>query len=95
MVIALVVTPDGLPLAYEVMAGNTSDTEMRRSDPPVQYLVGMPKGRLRLEKHLIDKPWQEVREGVQVKLLAEDGELYVFAQSDDRLAKEPRCASAR
>ncbi len=25
MVIALVVTPDGLPLAYEVMAGNTSD----------------------------------------------------------------------
>ncbi len=62
---------------------------MRQSDPPVQYLVGTPKGRLtRLEKHLIDKPWQEVREGVQVKLLAEDGELYVFAQSDDRLAKE-------
>ena len=62
----------------------------------MQYLVGTPKGRLtRLEKHLIDKPWQEVREGVQVKLLAEDGELYVFAQSDDRLAKEPRCASAR
>ena len=25
MVIALVVTPDGLPLVYEVMAGNTSD----------------------------------------------------------------------
>ena len=25
MVIALIVTPDGLPLAYEVMAGNTSD----------------------------------------------------------------------
>ena len=123
VVIALVVTPDGLPLAYEVMAGNTSDNktlrsflakietqygkarriwvmdrgipteevlaEMRQSDPPVQYLVGTPKGRLtRLEKHLIDKPWQEVREGVQVKLLAEDGELYVFAQSDERLAKE-------
>jgi transposase len=123
VVIALVVTPDGLPLAYEVMAGNTADNktlrsflakietqygkarriwvmdrgipteevlaEMRNSDPPVQYLVGTPKGRLtRLEKHLIDKPWQEAREGVQVKLLAEDGELYVFAQSDDRLAKE-------
>ncbi len=123
VVIALVVTPDGLPLAYEVMAGNTSDNktlrsflakietqygkarriwvmdrgipteevlaEMRQSDPPVQYLVGTPKGRLtQLEKHLIDKPWREVREGVQVKLLAEDGELYVFAQSDDRLAKE-------
>jgi hypothetical protein len=25
VVIALVVTPDGLPLAYEMMAGNTSD----------------------------------------------------------------------
>jgi transposase len=25
VVIALVVTPEGLPLAYEVMAGNTSD----------------------------------------------------------------------
>ncbi|MBA3494032.1 MAG: hypothetical protein H0T87_07940 [Gammaproteobacteria bacterium] len=25
VVIALVVTPDGLPLAYEVLAGNTAD----------------------------------------------------------------------
>ena len=123
VVIALVVTPDGLPLAYEVLAGNTNDSKtlrrfldmietqygkarriwvmdrgipteavlaaMRKSDPPVQYLVGTPKGRLsRLEKHLIDKPWQEARKGVQVKLLAEDDELYVFAQSDDRVAKE-------
>jgi Transposase DDE domain len=123
VVIALVVTPDGLPLAYEVLAGNTNDSktlrgflgkieaqygkarrvwvmdrgipteevlaEMRRSDPPVHYLVGTPKGRLtRLEKHLIDKPWREARKGVQVKLLAEDDELYVFAQSDDRVAKE-------
>jgi transposase len=123
VVIALVVTPDGLPLAYEVLAGNTADNktlrgflakieaqygkarrvwvmdrgvpteevlaEMRASDPPVQYLVGTPKGRLnRLEKHLIDKPWQEARKGVQVKLLAEDDDLYVFAQSDDRVAKE-------
>jgi hypothetical protein len=63
--------------------------EMRASDPPVQYIVGTPKGRLnRLEKHLLDKPWQEARQGVQVKLLAEDGELYVFAQSLDRVTKE-------
>ena len=63
--------------------------EMRNSDPPVQYLVGTPKGRLnRLEKHLLEKPWQEAREGVKVKLLAEDGELYVFAQSHDRVSKE-------
>jgi hypothetical protein len=123
VVIALVVTPDGLPLAYEVLPGNTADSktlrtflgkieqqygkarrvwvmdrgvpteavlaEMRNSDPPVQYLVGTPKGRLnRLEKHLLDKPWQDAREGVKVKLLAEDGELYVFAQSADRVSKE-------
>jgi hypothetical protein len=123
VVIALVVTPEGLPLAYEVLAGNTNDcktlrmfldkiekqygrarrvwvmdrgiptepvlAEMRASDPPVQYLVGTPKGRLsRLEKQLLDKPWQQAREGVAVKLLANDGELYVFAQSDDRVAKE-------
>src|SRR5271167_813970 len=123
VVIALVVTPDGLPLAYEVLPGNTADSktlrmflskierqygkarrvwvmdrgvpteavlaEMRNSDPPVQYLVGTPKGRLnRLEKHLLEKPWQGAREGVKVKLLAEDGELYVFAQSDDRVSKE-------
>ncbi len=119
----MVVTPDGLPLAYEVLPGNTADSktlrsflakieaqygkarriwvmdrgipteevlaEMRASDPPVQYLVGTPKGRLsRLEKHLLDKPWQEARQGVHVKLLAEDDELYVFAQSADRVAKE-------
>jgi hypothetical protein len=51
--------------------------------------VGTPKGRLtKLEKELIDTPWQEAREGVQVKLLPKDGELYVFAQSHDRVAKE-------
>src|ERR1700723_1115782 len=62
---------------------------MRASDPPVQYLVGTPKGRLnRLEKHLIEKPWQKARAGVEVKLLAQDDELYVFAQSADRVAKE-------
>jgi hypothetical protein len=123
VVIALVVTPDGLPLAYEVLPGNTADcktlrmflhkieqqygrarrvwvmdrgipteavlAEMRGSDPPVQYLVGTPKGRLsRLEKKLLAKPWQEARAGVAVKLLAEDGELYVYAESVDRVSKE-------
>ena len=123
VVIALVVTPDGLPLAYEVLPGNTADcttlrlflsrieqqygrarrvwvmdrgipteavlAEMRGSDPPVQYLVGTPKGRLsRLEKRLLAMPWQEARAGVAVKLLAEDGELYVFAESVERVSKE-------
>ena len=123
VVIALVVTPEGLPLPYEVLSGNTSDkttlrdflakierqygkarrvwvmdrgipteetlAEMRAADPPVQYLVGVPKGRLsRLERDLVGKPWQEARPGVEVKLLPRDGELYVFAQSLDRVAKE-------
>jgi transposase len=123
VVIALVVTPEGLPLAYEVLAGNTTDNttlrdflarieeqygrarriwamdrgipteavlkEMRESDPPVHYLVGTPKGRLsRFEKALLAQSWQEARPGVDVKLLPEDGELYVYAQSRDRVAKE-------
>src|SRR5271166_2492221 len=63
--------------------------EMREADPPVRYLVGTPKGRLnRLERDLSNKPWQEARPGVQVKLLPQDGELYVFAQSLDRVAEE-------
>jgi hypothetical protein len=62
--------------------------EMRSSDPPVQYLVGTPKGRLsRLEKQLLAKPWQEARPGVAVKLLAEDEELYVYSESVDRAAE--------
>jgi hypothetical protein len=123
LVIALVVTPDGLPLAYEVLPGNTADcktlrdfrakiesqygkarrvwvmdrgvpteetlAEMRASDPPVSYLVGTPKGRLtRLEKQLVGKPWRKVREGVEVKLLKQDDDLYVLAQSADRISKE-------
>jgi hypothetical protein len=123
VVIALVVTPEGFPLAYEVLAGNTRDcttlkdfldrierqygkarrvwcmdrgvpteevlAQMRSSDPPVHYLVGTPKGRLtRLEQALLEKPWHATRPEVRVKLLAQDDELYVFAESRDRIAKE-------
>jgi hypothetical protein len=63
--------------------------EMRHSDPPVKYLVGTPRGRLtRLENQLVDKPWHSARPGVKVKLLAQQGELYVLAESHDRVAKE-------
>jgi len=63
--------------------------EMRNADPPVHYLVGTPKGRLtRLEAELAKRPWQSARPEVEVKLLPRDGELYVFAQSVDRVAKE-------
>jgi len=123
VVIALVVTPQGFPLAYEVLPGNTSDKttlrsflqkieaqygkaqriwvmdrgiptedvleEMRRADPPVFYLVGTPKGRLtKMEKALIELPWRSVREGVDVKLLEQEQELYVLAKSRDRVMKE-------
>jgi len=51
--------------------------------------VGTPKGRLsKLEKALLDKPWQAVREGVDVKVLPQDQETYVFAQSRARIHKE-------
>jgi hypothetical protein len=123
VVIALVVTPEGFPLSYEVMPGNTSDRTtlrrflqsieeqygparriwimdrgiptkedlqaMRESQPPIHYLVGTPKGSLRkYEQKLLALPWETVREGVEVKLLKEDQELYVLAQSQDRRSKE-------
>ena len=123
VVIALIVTPEGFPLAYEVLPGNTADKttlrmflhnietqygkaqrvwvmdrgipteevleEMRAADPPVYYLVGTPKGRLtKLERDLLPLSWQAVRPGVQVKLLPRAQELYVFAESRDRVHKE-------
>ncbi len=42
----------------------------------------------RYESQLADRPWQQVRQDVEVKLLPRDGELYVLAQSRDRMAKE-------
>jgi transposase len=123
VVIALIVTPEGFPLAYEVLAGNTSDKttladflkkieaqygkadriwvmdrgiptkavleQMRAAQPPVQYLVGTPRGLLgKYEEKLLALPWQVAREGVSVKLLAQDKELYVLAESKDRVSKE-------
>jgi hypothetical protein len=62
---------------------------MRGADPPVFYLVGTPKGRLtKLEQALIVLPWQAVRQGVEVKLLPQQHELYVLAQSRARIDKE-------
>ncbi len=124
VVIALVVTPEGFPLAYEVLAGNTSDRttlkaflekiqsqygkarriwvmdrgipteeilqEMRQQiDPPLQYVVGTPKGQLsKLEAALLELPWQPVRPSVQVKLLAKEKELFVLVKSQARISKE-------
>jgi transposase len=53
------------------------------------YLVGTPKGRLsRLEQAFLGQPWARVREGVQVKRLATEEDVYVLAQSDARIDKE-------
>jgi Transposase DDE domain len=63
--------------------------EMRQADPPIAYLVGTPKGRLtRMEEALLGRPWQAVRPGVEVKLLAQEEELYVLARSHARVDKE-------
>jgi transposase len=123
VVIALVVTPAGFPLAYEVMPGNTSDKttlrsfldniesmygkarrvwlmdrgipteallkEMRTSRQETFYLVGTSRGKVKeYEKKWLELPWQKVRESVEVKLFAKDGELYVLAKSEGRRAKE-------
>jgi len=123
LVLALIITPEGFPLAYEVLAGNVTDNrtlrlflrqierrygkaeriwlldrgipteatlaQMRASAPPVRYLVGTPKGRLStLEAALLEQPWQQVREGIAVKLLPQAGELYVLARSASRVGKE-------
>ncbi len=61
----------------------------RAAEPPLHYLVGTPEGRLgQLEAELLKLPWQQAREGVDVKLLPRTGELYVLARSKDRVAKE-------
>src|SRR5688572_32093612 len=62
---------------------------MRHSDPPVYYLVGTPKGKLsQLEQKLLALPFTLVRSGVEVKLLAQEQELYVLAKSHQRIDKE-------
>ena len=65
---------------------------MRDSDPPVYYLVGTPKARLKkFEADLLGQPWEKVREGVDVKLQSQEGELYVFAQSRIASPRNARC----
>jgi transposase len=123
VVIALVMTSSGLPLAYEVMDGNTSDKttlrafldrietmygkarrvwlmdrgipteavlqEMRASRQETFYIVGTSRAKVKqYEKQWLELPWQKVRDSVEVKLFAKEGELYVLAKSEGRRAKE-------
>jgi transposase len=121
--IGLVVTTDGIPLGYEVFAGNTHDSKtvetmvkameskygqasriwvMDRGmvseknlefmrERGASYIMGTPKAMLRqFEQHLVDKDWQEVQTGVEVKLVpGPDGtETFILARSADRREKE-------
>jgi transposase len=124
--IGLVVTPEGLPLAYEVFAGNRADVTtvediidlMERKygraeriwamdrgmvseenldylrERDALYIVGTPKGRLRLfERQLLEQAdWKQVQEGVEVKLLDhpdhQGKERYVLCRSKARHEKE-------
>lgn len=123
VVIALIVTPEGFPIAYEVMDGNTSDKttlpdflkkiedqygkanrvwvmdrgvptekileDMRNAETPVSYLVGTPRGKLTsLEKMFLDKPWAMAKNGVTVKIVESEGEVFILAKSLGRFKKE-------
>jgi len=58
--------------------------EMRNCDSPVQYLVGTPKGRLaRWRKRCLPSRGRRGGPGVDVKLLLQEGELYMQTQSRD------------
>ena len=121
--IALVVTREGLPLGYEVFAGNRADVttvedivekieaqygaagriwvmdrgmvsqenrEYLRAGGR-RYIVGTPKSQLkRFEQELLKADWQQVREGLEVKLCpSPDGEeSFILCRSAERAAKE-------
>jgi transposase len=63
--------------------------EIRTSRPETFYLVGTSRAKIKqYEKRWLELPWHKVREAVEVKLFAQDGELYVLAKSEGRQAKE-------
>lgn len=122
--IAMVVTREGLPLGYEIFAGNTHDSTtveqivetMEKSYGTAdriwvmdrgmvseknleklnrdgrRYIIGTPKSALqRFEQHLLEKDWQMVHEGVEVKLCPSPNntnEVFILCRSRDRAEKE-------
>jgi len=121
--IALVVSREGMPLGYEVFAGNRADVTtvedivekieaqygsasriwvMDRgmiSEDNLKYLraggrryiVGTPKSELkRFERELLMDDWEQVREGLEVKLCpSPDGkESFILCRSRARAIKE-------
>lgn len=123
IVLALVVSPEGFPLAYEVFDGNRTDVTTldeildvveatygraqrvwvfdrglvseRNLDTlrgrQAHYLVGTPRGQLKgVERDLLAADWQQVRDDVDVKLVAGPGgaETLVLCRSAARREKE-------
>jgi len=122
--IGLVVSPEGLPLAYEVFAGNRNDVttleeivtmmEDKYGQPRrvwvldrgivseqnlawlrergATYLVGTPKSQLKAHQAALleQQDWQEVRPGLEVKLVptTEGTEQFLLCRSRDRASKE-------
>jgi transposase len=121
--IALVVSREGMPLGYEVFAGNRADVTtvddivekieaqygaagriwvMDRGmisednleylkDGGRRYIVGTPKSQLRrFEQELLKSDWQQVREGLEVRLCpSPDGkESFILCRSSARAIKE-------
>ena len=123
IVLALVVSLEGFPLAYEVFDGNRPDVTTldeildvveakygraqrvwvfdrgivseRNLDAlrerQAHYLVGTPRGQLKgVERDLLAADWQQVRDDVDVKLVAGPGgdETLVLCRSAARREKE-------
>jgi transposase len=125
--IALVVSRWGMPVGYEVFAGNRSDVTtveqivqtmetrygranriwvMDRgmvSEQNIEYLkqgcrryiVGTPKSLLRrYERELLKDDWQQVHEGLEIKMCpSPDGdEVFILCRSEERRQKEKAIA---
>jgi len=122
--IGLVVTKEGLPLGYELFAGNRHDSttvdeivevmekrygkvdriwvmdrgmiseetlELLQSEGR-RYIIGTPRSSLRrFERHFVEKDWQAVREGVDVKICPSPDstdEVFILCRSKERALKE-------
>jgi len=121
--IALVVTRGGMPLGYEVFAGNRADVTTLKEIVALmerrygaarriwvvdrgmvskdnmtflgaegrRYIVGTPRSQLKqFERKLLERDWQKIREGLEVKLCPSPNgeEVYILCRSADRREKE-------
>lgn len=123
--IALVVSREGMPVGYELFAGNrvdvttveeivnTMEKRYGKSDriwvmdrgmasesnlqflkqDDRRYIIGTPKSMLKkYERELLDRNWDTVREGLEVKLCRDpenkSQETFILCRSADRAKKE-------